>query len=43
VAQELRQAGWKNARALIGGWKAWQEANLPVEPRAVEPEAATKK
>jgi 3-mercaptopyruvate sulfurtransferase SseA len=35
VAQELRQAGWINARALIGGWNAWQDAGLPVEPKAV--------
>ncbi|HEX8772744.1 MAG TPA: rhodanese-like domain-containing protein [Pyrinomonadaceae bacterium] len=34
MAQELRQAGWKKARALTGGWAAWQEAGLPVEPRA---------
>jgi 3-mercaptopyruvate sulfurtransferase SseA len=33
VAQELRQAGWVNARALIGGWNAWQAAGLPVEPK----------
>lgn len=35
VAQDLRQAGWPNARALIGGWDAWQQAGLPVEPRTV--------
>jgi 3-mercaptopyruvate sulfurtransferase SseA len=35
VAQELRQAGWSNARALIGGWNAWQDTGLPVEPKAV--------
>jgi len=34
VAQELRQAGWKKARALTGGWAAWREAGLPVEPKA---------
>jgi len=33
VAQELRQAGWKKARALTGGWAAWREAGLPVEPK----------
>jgi 3-mercaptopyruvate sulfurtransferase SseA len=43
VAQELRQAGWNKARALIGGWKAWQEAKLPVEPRTIESEAETAK
>jgi 3-mercaptopyruvate sulfurtransferase SseA len=31
VALELRRAGWPKARALVGGWKAWQEAGLPVE------------
>ncbi|HVG32820.1 MAG TPA: hypothetical protein VM911_07065 [Pyrinomonadaceae bacterium] len=34
MAQELRQAGWKRARALTGGWAAWQEAGLPLEPIA---------
>jgi 3-mercaptopyruvate sulfurtransferase SseA len=33
VAQELRQAGWPNARALMGGWEAWQAEGLPVEPK----------
>jgi rhodanese-related sulfurtransferase len=32
VVRELRKAGWKNARALVGGWDAWQAAGLPVEP-----------
>ncbi|HLM24021.1 MAG TPA: rhodanese-like domain-containing protein [Pyrinomonadaceae bacterium] len=32
MAQELRQAGWTKARALLGGWDGWQNANLPVEP-----------
>ncbi|HWF87729.1 MAG TPA: rhodanese-like domain-containing protein [Pyrinomonadaceae bacterium] len=35
MAQELRQAGWTKARALIGGWDGWQAANLPVEPKSV--------
>jgi len=39
VAQELRQAGWKKARALTGGWTAWREAGLPVETRTTEPQA----
>ncbi|HJY28101.1 MAG TPA: rhodanese-like domain-containing protein [Pyrinomonadaceae bacterium] len=34
MAQELRQAGWTKARALIGGWDAWQNANRPVVPKA---------
>jgi 3-mercaptopyruvate sulfurtransferase SseA len=33
VARELRRAGWKKARALTGGWAAWQAAHLPVEPK----------
>jgi 3-mercaptopyruvate sulfurtransferase SseA len=36
VARELKQAGWTKARALIGGWVAWQEAGLPVEPKPEE-------
>ena len=31
MAQELRQAGWTKARALVGGWHTWQVAGLPVE------------
>jgi len=27
----LRRAGWTNARVLVGGWAAWQQAGLPVE------------
>lgn len=37
MALELRRAGWPKARALTGGWKAWQEAGMPIdagEPRA---------
>lgn len=33
AADELRQAGWPRARALTGGWEAWQAAHLPVEPK----------
>ncbi|HEX5409495.1 MAG TPA: rhodanese-like domain-containing protein [Gemmatimonadaceae bacterium] len=29
--RELRKAGWTNARVLVGGWAAWQQAGLPVE------------
>jgi len=32
VTRELQQAGWPGARAFVGGWKAWQERDLPVEP-----------
>jgi 3-mercaptopyruvate sulfurtransferase SseA len=31
VARELRKAGWKKARALIGGWGGWIAAGLPLE------------
>jgi 3-mercaptopyruvate sulfurtransferase SseA len=41
VAQELRQAGWQRARALVGGWAAWQKASLPLEHRAADAEAQT--
>lgn len=34
MARELRRAGWPKARAILGGWTAWREAGLPVEPRA---------
>jgi hypothetical protein len=32
VARELQKAGWTKARALKGGWEAWQAA-LPVETK----------
>jgi rhodanese-related sulfurtransferase len=31
VVRNLQQAGWSRARALVGGWKAWKAAGLPVE------------
>ena len=34
MVRDLRRAGWGKARALVGGWAAWQEAGLPVEPKA---------
>ncbi len=33
MARDLQRAGWLHARALVGGWEAWQGAELPVEPR----------
>jgi len=36
VARELRDAGWPDARALVGGWSAWLDAGLPVEPKEDE-------
>jgi 3-mercaptopyruvate sulfurtransferase SseA len=32
VARELQKAGWAKARALKGGWEAWQAA-LAVESK----------
>ncbi len=29
----LRAHGYESAVALEGGWRAWREAWLPVEPR----------
>jgi len=33
VALQLRRTGWAGARAILGGWDAWQKAGMPVEPR----------
>ena len=33
MVRELQKAGWTKARALVGGWKAWQAAGLPVESK----------
>jgi rhodanese-related sulfurtransferase len=33
VAQVLRDHGFKEAHALIGGFDAWQAAGLPVEQK----------
>ena len=33
MARELKRAGWKRARALIGGWNAWQAAAMPIEEK----------
>lgn len=32
VAQALRDRGYTNAEALEGGYTAWKEAGLPLEP-----------
>lgn len=32
VAQTLREKGYANAEALEGGYAAWKEAGLPLEP-----------
>jgi hypothetical protein len=34
VVRDLQQAGWLHARAITGGWDAWQASGMPVEPRA---------
>jgi 3-mercaptopyruvate sulfurtransferase SseA len=34
VARELQKAGWSKARALIGGWEAWQSAGMPIEAKS---------
>jgi 3-mercaptopyruvate sulfurtransferase SseA len=36
VARELKKAGWSKARALVGGWEAWQAAGLPVETKPMQ-------
>jgi rhodanese-related sulfurtransferase len=33
VTQMLKKAGFKNVKALWGGWNAWQEAGYPTEPK----------
>lgn len=33
VARVLRERGYVNAEALEGGYAAWKEAELPLEPR----------
>ena len=34
MAQELTQAGYKDAKALLGGLDAWVRAGGPMEPKA---------
>jgi hypothetical protein len=31
VARQLKKAGWKDPRPLLGGWAALLEAGFPVE------------
>ena len=31
VADNLQKMGYRNAISLDGGWRAWQQAGLPVE------------
>jgi rhodanese-related sulfurtransferase len=32
IAHTLRERGYRNAQALEGGYAAWKDAGLPVEP-----------
>lgn len=32
IAQTLREKGYTNAEALEGGYAAWKQAGLPLEP-----------
>ena len=34
IAQTLREKGYANAEALEGGYAAWNDAHLPLEPIA---------
>jgi rhodanese-related sulfurtransferase len=36
VAQELLSLGLKNVHPLHGGFRAWLEAGLPLEPKETE-------
>lgn len=31
AAEAIQRMGYTNVRSLAGGWRAWQEAGLPVE------------
>ncbi|BDG06895.1 rhodanese-like domain-containing protein [Anaeromyxobacter paludicola] len=33
MALRLRELGWEDAYALKGGYDAWKQAGMPVEPR----------
>jgi rhodanese-related sulfurtransferase len=33
VALQLLEKGWKNVHPLYGGFDAWRDAELPVEPK----------
>jgi len=33
VAQQLLDAGWADARALLGGLDAWQRSGYPLVPK----------
>ncbi len=31
VADNLQKMGYTNVHSIVGGWKAWKEAGLPIE------------
>ena len=31
AAEAIQRMGYTNVRSLAGGWRAWQEAGLPIE------------
>ena len=33
MAQQLLDAGWADARALLGGLDAWRKAGYPLKPK----------
>jgi hypothetical protein len=33
VAQKLMEHGWKNVHPLFGGFDAWTNGDLPVDPK----------
>ena len=33
MAQVLLENGYADARPLLGGFKAWKDAGMPVEPK----------
>jgi 3-mercaptopyruvate sulfurtransferase SseA len=40
VAQTLLDAGWPDARALVGGLEAWRKAGYPLEPKNNQPSSS---
>jgi len=36
AAEAIQRMGYTNVRSLAGGWRAWQEAGLPVEGPAAK-------
>ena len=38
MAWTLRDEGFKNVKALLGGFDAWMKAKYPVEPKEEKPE-----